>query len=208
MTGKHGVGRIIARPFVGNFPNYERTPRRHDFSIEPPEETILDILKKNNFDVIGVGKISDIFAGRGITKNLGINENNSDGMKKTLKIMDENFRGLCFVNLVDFDMKFGHRRDVDGYANAITVFDKELGEFLEKMRDDDLLMITADHGCDPAAPGTDHTREYVPLIIFGKKIKSGKNFGTLPTFSVISSIIAENFNLDFSAPCELKNIFE
>ena len=208
MTGKHGVGRIIARPFVGNFPNYERTPRRHDFSIEPPEETILDILQKNNFDVIGVGKISDIFAGRGITKNLGINENNSDGMKKTLKIMDENFRGLCFVNLVDFDMKFGHRRDVDGYANAITVFDKELGEFLEKMRDDDLLMITADHGCDPAAPGTDHTREYVPLIIFGKKIKSGKNFGTLPTFSVISSIIAENFNLDFSAPCELKNIFE
>lgn len=207
MTGKNGVGRIIARPFIGNFPNYERTPRRHDFSLEPPAETVLDSLKKNNFDSIGVGKIFDIFAGRGITKNLGINENNSDGMKKTLNLMDENFCGLCFVNLVDFDMKFGHRRDIDGYANAVTIFDKELGKFLEKMRDDDLLMITADHGCDPAAPGTDHTREYVPLIIYGKKIKSGKNFGTLPTFSVISSIITENFDLDFSAPYEFKNIF-
>ena len=208
MTGKNGVGRIIARPFIGNFPNYERTSRRHDFSLEPPAETVLDSLKKNNFDSIGVGKIFDIFAGRGITKNLGVNENNSDGMKKTLNLMNENFCGLCFVNLVDFDMKFGHRRDIDGYANAVTIFDKELGEFLEKMRDDDLLMITADHGCDPGAPGTDHTREYVPLIIYGKKIKSGKNFGTLPTFSVISSIIAENFNLEFSAPYELKNIFE
>ena len=207
MTGKNGVGRIIARPFVGNFPNYERTARRHDFSLEPPAETILDALKKNNFDTIGVGKISDIFAGRGITKNLGINENNSDGMKKTLNLLEENFRGLAFVNLVDFDMKFGHRRDVDGYANALTIFDRELGEFLEKMRDDDLLMITADHGCDPAAPGTDHTREYVPLIIYDKKNTSGKNFGTLPTFSVISSIIAENFNLDFSTPYKLKNIF-
>ena len=207
MTGKNGVGRIIARPFIGNFPNYERTSRRHDFSLEPPAETVLDSLKKNNFDSIGVGKIFDIFAGRGITKNLGINENNSDGMKKTLNLMNENFCGLCFVNLVDFDMKFGHRRDIDGYANAVTIFDKELGEFLEKMRDDDLLMITADHGCDPGAPGTDHTREYVPLIIYGKKIKSGQNFGTLPTFSVISSIIAENFDLDFSAPYEFKNIF-
>ena len=207
MTGKNGVGRIIARPFIGNFPNYERTSRRHDFSVEPPAETVLDSLKKNNFDSIGVGKIFDIFAGRGITKNLGVNENNSDGMKKTLNLMNENFCGLCFVNLVDFDMKFGHRRDIDGYANAVTIFDEELGKFLEKMRDDDLLMITADHGCDPAAPGTDHTREYVPLIIYGKKIKSGKNFGTLPTFSVISSIIAENFDLDFSAPYEFKNIF-
>ena len=207
MTGKNGVGRIIARPFIGNFPNYERTSRRHDFSVEPPAETVLDSLKKNNFDSIGVGKIFDIFAGRGITKNLGVNENNSDGMKKTLNLMNENFCGLCFVNLVDFDMKFGHRRDIDGYANAVTIFDEELGEFLEKMRDDDLLMITADHGCDPGAPGTDHTREYVPLIIYGKKIKSGKNFGTLPTFSAISSIIAENFDLDFSAPYEFKNIF-
>ena len=208
MTGKNGVGRIIARPFVGNFPNYERTARRHDFSIEPPAETILDALQKKNFATIGVGKISDIFAGRGISKNLGVNENNSDGMKKTLNLLEENFCGLAFVNLVDFDMKFGHRRDVDGYANAITIFDKELGEFLEKMRDDDLLMITADHGCDPAAPGTDHTREYVPLIIYDKKNTSGKNFGTLPTFSVISSIIAENFDVNFSAPYEFKNIFE
>ena len=208
MRGVHGVGRIIARPFIGNYPNYERTSRRHDFSLEPPKETILDVLQKKNFATIGVGKISDIFAGKGIGKSLGVNEDNSDGMKKTLTQMKENFEGLCFVNLVDFDMKFGHRRDVDGYANAMTTFDSELGEFLRQMKSDDILMITADHGCDPAAPGTDHTREYVPLIIFGKKIKSGKNFGTLPTFSVISSIIAENFNLDFSAPCELKNIFE
>lgn len=211
MNGDHGVGRVIARPFVGSYPNYERTPRRHDFSIEPPAETVLNFLQKKNLDSIGVGKISDIFAGSGITRSLGINEDNSDGMRKTLKLMNEDFHGLCFVNLVDFDMKYGHRRDVDGYANAITVFDKELEEFMGKMRDDDLLMITADHGCDPAAPGTDHTREYVPLLIYGKKIKSGKNFGTLPTFSVIASIISEIFSLDYPSyklSDEIKNIFE
>ena len=209
MYGEHGVGRIIARPFVGEYPNYERTPRRHDFSIEPPEKTILDILSEKNFDVIGVGKISDIFAGQGITKNLGVNENNFDGMEKTLKIADENFNGLCFVNLVDFDMKYGHRRDVDGYANAMTEFDKQLGEFLPKMRDDDILMITADHGCDPAAPGTDHTREYVPLLIYGKKIQSGINFGTQKSFATIAATIAEFFQVDFKTQAEslLKKIY-
>lgn len=195
MQGVHGVGRIIARPFIGEFPNYERTPRRHDFSLKPPAETILDALNKKNLATIGVGKIQDIFAGQGINCSLGINENNSDGMNKTLRLMDEDFRGLCFINLVDFDMKFGHRRDIDGYAQAMMTFDAELGEFLSKMRDDDLLMITADHGCDPAAKGTDHTRENVPLIIYGKQARAGLNLGTLKTFADIAATIAEIFSV-------------
>jgi len=195
MQGVHGVGRIIARPFIGEFPNYERTPRRHDFSLKPPVETILDALNKKNLATIGIGKIQDIFAGQGINRSLGINENNSDGMNKTLQLMDEDFRGLCFVNLVDFDMKFGHRRDIDGYAQAMTTFDAELGEFLFKMRDDDLLMITADHGCDPAAKGTDHTRENVPLIVYGKQSRAGVNLGTLKTFADIAATIAEIFSV-------------
>ena len=191
------VGRIIARPFVGEYPNYERTPRRHDFSLKPPQKTILDALNAKNLATIGVGKIFDIFAGQGINRSLGVNENNSDGMKKTLKLLDEDFCGLCFVNLVDFDMKFGHRRDVDGYAQAMTTFDAELGEFLDKMRRDDVLMITADHGCDPAAKGTDHTRENVPLIIFWKNIRSGVNLGVLESFSDIAATIAEIFGADY-----------
>ena len=197
MQGVHGVGRIIARPFIGTFPNYERTPRRHDFSLKPPAETILDALNKKNLVTIGVGKIQDIFAGQGINRSLGVNENNSDGMKKTLQLVEENFCGLCFVNLVDFDMKFGHRRDIDGYAQAMTTFDTELGKFLSKMRDDDLLMITADHGCDPAAKGTDHTRENVPLIVYGKKIRAGVNLGTRKTFADIAATIAEIFSVEF-----------
>ena len=191
------VGRIIARPFIGEYPNYERTPRRHDFSLKPPQKTILDVLKAKNLATIGVGKIFDIFAGQGLSKSLGVNENNSDGMKKTLKLLDEDFCGLCFVNLVDFDMKFGHRRDVDGYAGAMTIFDAELGEFLSKMRSDDVVMITADHGCDPAAKGTDHTRENVPLIIYGKKIRSGVNLGVLNSFSDIAATISEIFSAEF-----------
>lgn len=197
MQGVHGVGRIIARPFIGEFPNYERTPRRHDFSLKPPADTILDALNKKNLATIGIGKIYDIFAGQGVNRSLGINENNSDGMNKTLRVMDEDFRGLCFVNLVDFDMKFGHRRDVDGYARAMTIFDGELGKFLLKMREDDLLMITADHGCDPAAKGTDHTRENVPLIIYGNQIRAGVNLGALPTFADIAATIAEIFKVEF-----------
>ena len=197
MQGVHGVGRIIARPFVGEFPNYERTPRRHDFSLTPPAETVLDALQKKYFATIGIGKIQDIFAGQGISRSLGVNVDNSDGMKKTLRLMDEDFSGLCFVNLVDFDMKFGHRRDVDGYAQAMTTFDAELGEFLRRMRADDLLMITADHGCDPAAKGTDHTRENVPLIVHGARIKAGVNLGTLSTFADIAATIAEIFNVSF-----------
>ena len=202
MQGDHNVGRIIARPFIGKYPNYERTPRRHDFSLEPPAETILDVLTREHFDSIGVGKIYDIFAGRGITKSLGINENNSDGMNKTLKIMDEDFNGLCFVNLVDFDMVYGHRRDIDGYAQAISDFDVQLGEFIYKMRDDDVLMITADQGCDPGAPGTDHTREYVPLLIYGKKINAGLNLGTYPTFAMIAATIADIFDVKLTTKGE------
>ena len=196
MQGVHGVGRIIARPFIGEFPNYERTPRRHDFSLKPPAKTILDALNEKNLATIGVGKISDIFAGQGISRSLGVNVDNSDGMKKTLRLANEDFRGLCFVNLVDFDMKFGHRRDVDGYAKAMTTFDAELGKFLSKMREDDLLMITADHGCDPAAKGTDHTRENVPLIVCGKQARAGVNLGTLKTFADIAATIAEIFNVE------------
>lgn len=191
------VGRIIARPFIGEYPNYERTPRRHDFSLKPPAATILDALQEKNLATMGVGKIYDIFAGQGVSFSLGVNENNSDGMEKAIKLLAEDFRGLCFVNLVDFDMKFGHRRDVEGYARAMTTFDAELSEFLSKMRSDDLLMITADHGCDPAAQGTDHTRENVPLIIYGEKIRGGVNLGTLGTFADIAATIAEIFSVEF-----------
>ena len=196
MQGKYGVGRIIARPYVGEYPNYERTPRRHDVSLDPTGDTMLAALQRKGLATIGVGKISDIFAGRGVSRTLGVNKDNNDGMEKTLKVMDEDFTGLCFVNLVDFDMVYGHRRNIDGYAQAATDFDKQLGEFMAKMKDDDVLMITADHGCDPGAPGTDHTREYVPLLIYGKHIKQGLNLGTYPTFAQIGATVADMFDAD------------
>lgn len=196
LQGEHGVGRVIARPFIGSYPDYERTPRRHDFSLDPTGDTMMDALQRKGLATIGVGKISDIFAGRSISRSLGINKDNVDGMEKTLRIMDEDFTGLCFVNLVDFDMQYGHRRDIDGYARAATVFDRQLGEFLKKMREDDVLMITADHGCDPGAPGTDHTREYIPLLVYGQHIKAGVNLGTYPTFAMIGATISEMFEAD------------
>ncbi|MBR2215455.1 MAG: phosphopentomutase [Selenomonadaceae bacterium] len=202
LQGKHGVGRVIARPFEGSYPDYKRTPRRHDFSLDPTGETMLDALAKKGLATIGVGKIADIFAGRSISRSLGINKDNVDGMEKTLKVMDEDFTGLCFVNLVDFDMQYGHRRDIDGYAKAATVFDKQLGEFMAKMQDTDVLMITADHGCDPGAPGTDHTREYIPLLIYGKPIKAGVNLGTYPTFAMIGATVADMFDADFKTKGE------
>ena len=153
-------------------------------------------MARKGLATIGVGKISDIFAGRSISRTLGINKDNVDGMEKTLKLMDEDFTGLAFVNLVDFDMQYGHRRDIDGYAKASTVFDRQLGEFMAKMKDDDLLMITADHGCDPGAPGTDHTREYVPLLMYGKHVKAGLNLGTYPTFAMIGATISDIFGAD------------
>ena len=193
MQGEHGVGRIIARPYVGSYPNYERTAHRHDFSLDPTGETMMDALMRQGHEVIAVGKISDIFAGRGVTRSTGVNENNADGMEKTLRIQQEDFTGLCFVNLVDFDMTYGHRRDIAGYARATTEFDVQLGTFMEHMRKDDVLMITADHGCDPGAPGTDHTREYVPLLVYGAPIRQGLNLGTYPTFAMIGATVADMF---------------
>ena len=194
MQGEHGVGRIIARPYVGSYPNYERTAHRHDFSLDPTGDTMMDALVRKGCEVIGVGKISDIFAGRGITRSTGVNESNADGMEKTLRIQQEDFTGLCFVNLVDFDMAYGHRRDIAGYARATTEFDVQLGTFMEHMREDDVLMITADHGCDPGAPGTDHTREYVPLLVYGARIRPNTNLGTYPTFAMIGATVADMFD--------------
>ena len=193
MQGEHGVGRIIARPYVGSYPNYERTAHRHDFSLDPTGDTMMDALVRRGHEVIAVGKISDIFAGRGVTRSTGVNENNADGMEKTLRIQQEDFTGLCFVNLVDFDMTYGHRRDIAGYARATTEFDVQLGTFMEHMREDDVLMITADHGCDPGAPGTDHTREYVPLLVYGAQIRKGVNLGTYPTFAMIGATVSDMF---------------
>ena len=202
LQGEHGVGRVIARPYTGEYPNYTRTPRRHDFSLDPTGDTMMDALQRKGLATIGVGKISDIFAGRSISRSLGINKDNVDGMEKTLKVMDEDFEGLCFVNLVDFDMQYGHRRNIDGYAEAATVFDRQLGEFMSKMREDDVLMITADHGCDPGAPGTDHTREYVPLLIYGQHVRAGVNLGTYPTFAMIGATISDMFGCDLKTKGE------
>ncbi len=192
LVGEHAVGRVIARPFNGKHP-FTRTADRHDFSVEPPAETVLDKLKSNNYDVISIGKIADIFANRGITESHYTHSNN-DGMAKTLELADRNFNGLVFTNLVDFDMKYGHRRDVDGYAKAIAEFDDWLNEFLPKLKNNDLLIITADHGCDPAFKGIDHTREQVPLLMYSNNIKP-ENLGTIKGYNYISKIISDNFDL-------------
>ena len=190
LTGKYAVGRVIARPFNGEHP-FVRTADRHDFSVEPPAETMLDRLKFNGYNVISVGKIADIFAHRGITEEL-LSHSNAEGMNITYKMLEKDYKGLCFVNLVDFDMLYGHRRDIDGYAKAISEFDNWLSAFTPKMQDDDLLIITADHGCDPAYSGTDHTREQVPLLIYSKGIEP-QNLGILNGYNYISSVILDNF---------------
>lgn len=194
LTGKHGVGRVIARPFTGEYP-FVRTADRHDYSIEPPKTTMLDVLNENGYDVISVGKIIDIFAGRGITESYRIKSNN-DGMDVAEKLLDKDFTGLCFVNLVDFDTIYGHRNDIDGYAKALTEFDNRLASFISKMRDDDVLIITADHGCDPSTPSTDHSREYTPMIIYGNNILEGVNLGTRDSFADIASTILSLFSLE------------
>ena len=190
LTGKYAVGRVIARPFNGEHP-FVRTADRHDFSVEPPAETMLDRLKYNGYDVISVGKIADIFAHRGITEEF-LSHSNAEGMNITYKMLEKDFKGLCFVNLVDFDMLYGHRRDIDGYAKAISEFDNWLSVFIPKMQDDDLLIITADHGCDPAYSGTDHTREQVPLLIYSKGIEP-QDLGILNGYNYISNVILDNF---------------
>ena len=196
LQGEHGVGRVIARPFDGEYP-YKRTSGRHDFSLTPPAVTMPDLLKDAGFDTISVGKIFDIFAGRGFTESYPT-VSNSDGCDKSIAIMDRDFNGLCFINLVDFDMVYGHRNNLEGYAKAMTDFDKRLGEMLPKLGDEDILIITADHGCDPATPSTDHSREYTPMVITGKSVKGGVNLGTRDSFADIGTTVLEYFGLDAS----------
>ena len=187
------IGRIIARPYLGEPGNFKRTSNRHDYALDPFGKTVLDSLKDNGKDVIAVGKINDIFNGQGITETVRT-KNNMDGVDQLLKVMDKDFTGLSFTNLVDFDALYGHRRDPQGYAQAIEDFDQRIPEILAALKEDDLLIITADHGNDPTFPGTDHTREYVPLLVFSKNMKAS---GALPQgyFADISATIAENFNV-------------
>ena len=200
LRGKHGVGRVIARPFVGNSAgNFKRTSNRHDYSLEPPRETLLDALKAAGLSSIGVGKIHDIFAGIGTTEHV-YNTSNTNGMEHAMHYAQTDFQGLCFVNLVDFDMVYGHRRDIDGYARALSEFDAWLMGFMEKMGEEDLVMITADHGCDPGYTATtDHTREYVPLLMLGKGVKQ-VDLGTRGSFADIAATVAELLNVPFETP--------
>lgn len=194
-TGKWGVGRVIARPFTGTYPDYVRTPRRHDYSLTPPRRTMLDILKNTGYTVAAVGKINDIFAGQGITEAVRTADN-AQGIARTLEYMKKDFTGLCFTNLVDFDMLYGHRNDVDGYAKALAYFDGKLPELMAAMRDEDILMITADHGCDPSTPSTDHSREYVPFVLYGKNIKKGINLDTRDGFHTIAATVLDYFGAE------------
>lgn len=194
LHGEHGVGRVIARPFAGEPGSFYRTGGRHDYALEPPGITMLDQLKAAGKSVISVGKIADIFAGRGITESART-AGNEEGIEKTLWYMEQDFEGICFTNLVDFDMRYGHRNDIDGYAGALSYFDGQVPRFLQRMRRDDVWMITADHGCDPGAPGTDHTREYTPLLMVGNSIPSGVNFGTREGFCDIAATVLGLFGL-------------
>lgn len=187
MQGKFAVGRIIARPFKGDVGAFYRTSNRHDFSLMPPENNLLSILQNQSFDVVSIGKISDIFAGSGIDKNIST-KGNSEGLAKLLEVQKEDFNGLCFVNLCDFDMLYGHRNDVDGYAKALTEADAYFGKFIENMLEEDVLIITADHGCDPSTKSTDHSREDVPCLIYFKNIVS-QNLGTKQGFNHIGATV-------------------
>ncbi len=198
LRGKHGVGRVIARPFVGELGNFTRTANRHDFSLEPPEKTLLDVAKENGFDVISIGKIVDIFASRGITEVIRTKQN-AEGIARLSQVMDRDFEGICFLNLVDFDSLYGHRNDVDGYAAALGEFDRALPQILKKIRENDLLVITADHGCDPATKSTDHSREYVPLLVY-EKGKSGKALGVRKSFADVAQSCGEFLGLAHSFP--------
>lgn len=185
------VVRVIARPYIGEKQSgFVRTENRKDYSVEPPEETVLDKLKLAGLDVVGIGKISDIFSGRGITRDMGHNMNNKDGILKSISALKENTKGLIFTNLVDFDMNYGHRRDPKGYKEALEEFDYYIPEILDNMGEEEILIITADHGCDPTYKGTDHTREYVPVLVCGKRVKP-VNIGTRKTFADIAATLEE-----------------
>ena len=196
MQGEDAVGRIIARPFVGeDAEHFTRTANRRDFSLLPPQDTLLDYLQKTGLQTIGVGKISDIFAGKGISQKI-ITHSNDEGMQRTLELCNSDFEGLCFVNLVDFDALWGHRRNTEGYGHEIEKFDKNLGVLLEQLKKDDLLILTADHGNDPTYTGSDHTREYVPFIAYSEQMENGGELEGENTFAVIGASIAENFDVD------------
>ena len=190
MMGEHAVARVIARPFIGEPGNFTRTSNRRDYSLDPFDNTVLDNIKDAGLDVIGIGKIEDIFNGKGITQALHTKDN-MDGVDETINYMKKDNKGLIFTNLVDFDSKYGHRRDVKGYKNALEEFDLRIPEIIENMRDEDVLIINADHGNDPTYKGTDHTREYIPILIYGKNIKKGYNLGTRDTFADIGATIAD-----------------
>jgi phosphopentomutase len=195
LIGENAVGRVIARPFTGSEGSFTRTGNRRDFSLEPTGETMLDYIKRSSREVFAIGKIEDIFVNRGITKS-NHTKNNKEGIEATINAMKENFEGLIFTNLVDFDMVYGHRNDVTGYGNALKYFDEKIPEIIGNLKDEDMLIITADHGCDPTTPSTDHSREYIPLIIFGKSIKSGENLGILDSYACIGKTILDILGID------------
>ncbi len=192
--GPYGVGRVIARPFEGEYP-FRRTSRRHDYSLVPPRDTMLDYLAKAGLETRGVGKIYDIFAGKGISSTVRT-AGNAEGIDRTIEHMKDSFEGLCFTNLVDYDMLYGHRNDIDGYAKALTYFDERLPELLSLLREEDILMVTADHGCDPSTPSTDHSREYIPLVMAGAPLAAGSNIGTRPSFADIAATILAYFGVE------------
>lgn len=201
LQGKHGVGRVIARPFIGQPGSFVRTANRHDFSLEPPGKTLLDAVSGAGLSCIGVGKIKDIFAGRGLTEFV-YNKSNDDGMAHAMSYAKTDFSGLCFVNLVDFDMVYGHRRDIDGYARALSQFDAWLPGFLAELGEEDAVIITADHGCDPGyAASTDHTREYVPVLVLGKQVRP-VDLGTRNTFADIAATVAQLLGVEMDTPGE------
>ena len=209
-VGDYAVARVIARPFIGNGNgNYTRTERRKDFSLAPTSETILDLLKAEGKSVVAIGKIEDIFEHRGMTVT-DHTTNNHDGIEKTIEYLKKDFEGLLFTNLVDTDMIYGHRNDVKGYAEAVMYFDSKLPEIKSAMKDDDILIITADHGCDPTTPSTDHSREFVPLLVYGKNIKEGVNLGVRKQFSDIAATVAEYLGINemFGAESFLKDVIK
>ncbi len=207
LTGKYGVGRVIARPFAGTSGHFYRTSNRRDFSLEPPKKTMCDAIKESGLDCIAVGKISDIFAGHGFTES-HLSHSNDEGMKITIKLALRDFHGLCFVNLVDFDTVYGHRRDVDGYARALSDFDSWLGDFIKVLNEDDVLIITADHGCDPLFTATtDHTREYTPLLVYGNKV-SPKNLGIRQGFCDIAAEVCSMLGVDFTGDGHKMSLLE
>lgn len=210
LTGKHGVARVIARPFIGSeAEGYTRTKNRKDFSLEPTGVTILDLAKEKGMEVVAIGKIEDIFEHRGMTRT-DHTTNNADGIEKTIQYMGEEFEGILFTNLVDTDMVYGHRNDVEGYAGALEYFDGKLPEIMAQLKEEDILIITADHGCDPTTPSTDHSREYVPLLICGKPVKEGVDLGVRKCFADLGQTVSDYLGLDarFEAESFLQDILK